>query len=160
MPVRSPAAPETDQTRFGKAVHRLLETWNGAAGHGFDPGQLRRIAREFALPEAASREAAAMAQRILQGEGAWAWDPAAVDWQGNEVPVHHEGQSLRLDRLVRRAATGEWWVLDYKSLARPQEQGELLDQMWHYRAAVQAANPGAAVRAAFLTGQGKLVVVE
>jgi ATP-dependent helicase/nuclease subunit A len=159
LPARAKAAPDTEQTRFGKAVHRLLEHRN-ANSQAFNAAQVQRVAREFTLPEATAREAAAMAQRILQGEGAWTWDATAVDWQGNEVPLHHEGASLRIDRLVRRSGTGEWWVLDYKSLSKPQQDVELIEQMRQYRLAVQAANPGAEVRAAFLTGQGKLVVVE
>jgi ATP-dependent helicase/nuclease subunit A len=100
-----------------------------------------------------------MAQRILAGEGAWAWDRTIIDWHANEVPLHHEGQLLRLDRLVRKTS-GEWWVLDYKSAARPEQQAELIGQLRRYRDAVRAACPGAPVRAAFLTGRGKLVVLE
>jgi ATP-dependent helicase/nuclease subunit A len=73
--------------------------------------------------------------------------------------LHHEGELLRLDRLVRRTGTGEWWVLDYKAAARPELQAELIEQLRRYRAAVQASCPGAPVQAAFLTGHGKLVVV-
>ena len=152
------AAPASDESRFGQALHRLLERWAGGA-RTFAPAQIRRAAREFALSDDKAAEAAAMAQRILSGEGAWAWDPAAVDWQGNEVPLHHQGELLRLDRLVRRAGTGEWWVLDYKAAGRPERQGELLEQLRRYRAAVQSACPEAPVQAAFLTGQGRLVVV-
>ena len=100
-----------------------------------------------------------MAARIRAGQGAWAWDGAQVDWQGNEVELHHAGELLRLDRLVRRRDSGEWWVLDFKSAAQPQRQPELVDQMRRYREAVAAANPGAVVRTAFLTAQGTLVRV-
>ena len=122
--------------------------------------QLRRVARDFALDEAQVRDAAAMAQRILQGEGAWAWQQASVDWQGNEVELLHQGELLRLDRLVRRRGSGEWWVFDYKSAGQPQQQPELLAQLRRYREAVAAANAGAQVKAAFLTGQGRLVEVD
>jgi ATP-dependent helicase/nuclease subunit A len=60
---------------------------------------------------------------------------------------------------VQRAETGCWWVLDYKSAAQPQQQAALRSQMQRYRSAVQAAYPGAAVRAAFLAGDGSLVEV-
>ena len=152
------AAPDSYESRFGQALHRLLEGWSEGA-RTIAPAQMRRAAREFALAEAQAAEAAAMAGRILAGEGAWAWDPSVVDWQGNEVPLHHEGELFRLDRLVRRAGTGEWWVLDYKAAARPERQAELLEQLRRYRAAVRASCPGAPVQAAFLTGQGRLVVV-
>ena len=150
---------DSDESRFGQALHRLLEGWTAGA-RVFAPAQVRRVAREFALSEAAAGEAAAMAQRILAGEGAWAWDAGCIDWQANEVPLHHEGDLLRLDRLVRRSGSGEWWVLDYKAAARPERQAELIEQLRRYRTAVQAVCCGEAVKAAFLTGQGKLVVLE
>jgi ATP-dependent helicase/nuclease subunit A len=103
-----------------------------------------------------------MAQRILQGEGAWAWDAAVVAWQGNEVELVYQGQTLRLDRLVQRrdaGHAGHWWVLDYKSRGSPQEQPALLAQMQTYRAAVQAVYGGQTVKAAFLTAQGRLVAL-
>jgi ATP-dependent helicase/nuclease subunit A len=149
--------PDSDESRFGQALHRLLEGWT-AGSRDFAVAQVWRVAREFALSEAAAGEAAAMAQRILAGEGAWAWDSASVEWAANEVPLHHEGELLRLDRLVRRTS-GEWWVLDYKAAARPEQQAELIQQLRRYRLAVQAACPGAPVQAAFLTGQGRLVIV-
>jgi len=157
------AAPATRETRFGEAVHRLLE-FHVPGTQAWPPAQLRRVAREFGLDEATTREASVMAQRILAGEGAWSWDPAVVDWQGNEVELLHQGELLRLDRLVRRAdgasGKGEWWVLDFKSASQPQRDASLIEKMRAYRDAVANAYPGEIVKAAFLTGQGKLVAVE
>jgi ATP-dependent helicase/nuclease subunit A len=150
---------DSPESRFGQAVHQLLERWTAGA-ETFPAAQLRRVARDFALDDSEVREAAATARRILQGEGAWAWQPQAVDWQGNEVELLHEGESLRLDRLVRRRGSGEWWVFDYKSAAQPHQQPELLAQLRRYRQAVATANAGAQVKAAFLTGQGRLVEIE
>ncbi|MBC7470648.1 MAG: UvrD-helicase domain-containing protein, partial [Ramlibacter sp.] len=150
------ASPES---RFGQAVHLLLERWT-PGGEAFPAAQLRRAARDFKLDPVQVREAAAMARRVLKGEGAWAWEGDAVDWQGNEVALLHEGELLRLDRLVRRRGSGEWWVFDYKSAAQPHQQAELLAQLRRYREAVAAASGGAAVRAAFLTGQGRLLEIE
>ncbi|MGV3492864.1 MAG: UvrD-helicase domain-containing protein [Ramlibacter sp.] len=151
-----PAAPEgSAASRLGEAMHRLLETTQGA----FRRAQLREVARDFSLDAAAVQEAVAMAQRILQGQGAWAWDGDQVDWQGNEVELLSGGELLRLDRLVRRRGSGEWWVLDYKSAAHPEQQPALVAQMRRYREAVAAAHPGSTVRAAFLTAQGDLVSI-
>ena len=143
-------------SRLGEAMHRLLET--APADGRLRPAQLREVERTFGLDGAAVRQAAAMAQRILQGDGAWAWDDGQVDWQDNEVELLSDGELLRLDRLVRRRDSGEWWVLDYKSAAHPERQPELVAQMRRYRDAVAAANPGAPVRTAFLTAQGAMVV--
>jgi ATP-dependent helicase/nuclease subunit A len=63
---------------------------------------------------------------------------------------------LRMDRLVQQR-NGAWWVLDYKSNAQPQQDAALCAQLLGYRDAVARANPGQAVRAAFLTPQGQLI---
>ncbi len=150
--------PEDDlPARLGQAMHRLLE-WGVSAAEAVDSARLNAVAREFSLSLAQAQEAAVLAQRIRAGEGAWAWQAEVVDWQGNEVELNHQGQSLRLDRLVRRRDTGVWWVLDYKSAPRPERHPGLLVQMQRYLAAVRAAYPGAPVQAAFLTGDGRLVV--
>ena len=153
--LRPAVAEGSEAARVGEAMHRLLETWQPRAG--LRPAQLREVERLFALDPASAQQAAAMAQRILAGEGAWAWDLGTVDWHANEVELHHGGELLRLDRLVRRRDTGEWWVLDYKSAADPDRQPQLLEQMRRYREAVAAAQGGAVVRSAFLTAQGRLV---
>ena len=153
--LRPQAPPGSAVSRLGEAMHRLLETWD--ARSGIAEAQLAEVQRLFALDATAAGQAAAMALRIVQGDGAWAWDPAQVDWQGNEVELHAGGELLRLDRLVRRRDTGEWWILDYKSAAAPERQPELRAQMQRYRDAVAVAQGGAAVRCAFLTAQGRLV---
>ncbi|MBA3059754.1 MAG: UvrD-helicase domain-containing protein [Gammaproteobacteria bacterium] len=140
--------------RLGLAMHRLLE-WGEAS-----KANVAACAREFALTPEQGAQAAAMAARILQGEGAWAWDNSVLAWQGNEVELLYRGQCLRLDRLVQRAEpqhAGHWWVLDYKSAPAPQEQPALLAQLHHYRAAVQAIHPDAVVKAAFLSAHGALI---
>ena len=121
---------------------------------------MKATAMEKGIADEAVDDAMAMAVRIVNGEGAWAWDPQSVDWSANEVEMRHEGETMRLDRLVRRREESVWWVLDYKSAARPERDDALLAQMQRYRRAVGAAYPGAKVMAAFLTGQGRLVVVD
>jgi ATP-dependent helicase/nuclease subunit A len=65
---------------------------------------------------------------------------------------------LRLDRLVRRR-DGAWWVIDYKSAARPERDATLQAQLRRYMEAVAGLHPGTDVRAAFLTGEGRLVPI-
>ncbi|WP_431512533.1 UvrD-helicase domain-containing protein [Variovorax sp. DAIF25] len=143
---------------FGQAMHRLLE-WS-VPGEPLAAAHVRAAAQEFLLDAQQARGAAALAARIRAGAGAWAWDLERIDWHGNEVTLVHEGDTLRIDRLVRERASGTWWILDYKSAARPERDAALIAQMQRYRAAVQQAHPGATVRAAFLTGQGELVNLE
>jgi ATP-dependent helicase/nuclease subunit A len=157
-PPRSEAAADTIEARIGQAMHRLLE-WVAPGAAGGHDQQVRLVAAEFGLDTAQAVQAAAMAQRILQGAGAWAWRAQEVAWQANEVPITLQGSVRRIDRLVRRA-DGVWWVLDYKSAAQPQARQELLGQLRAYRDAVQGAQPGESVRAAFLTAQGTLEEIE
>ena len=139
------------EARIGKAMHRLLE-WGALSAQG-----TAAVAREFELSPAQGARAAELATSILQGAGAWAWDPAVIEWAGNEVGISWRGQYRQIDRLVLRR-DGQWWVLDYKTAAAPQAQAELRAQLTDYRAAVQALYPDHVVRAAFLTPQG--VVLE
>jgi ATP-dependent helicase/nuclease subunit A len=139
------------ESRLGQAMHRLLQRADVTA--------VDAVALEFKLSSQEAEQASQMAQRILAGEGAWAWDDAVVNWQGNEIELTAQGKLLRLDRLVRRKDTGDWWVLDYKSESQPQSKPELVAQMRGYVAAVQACYAGEQVKAAFLTATGKMVEV-
>ncbi len=142
---------ESLESRIGQAMHRLLQRE--------DLTQVDAVALEFKLSHQEAEQAAQMAQRIMAGEGAWAWDEAIVSWQGNEIELVAKGKLLRLDRLVRRADTGDWWVLDYKSESQPQNKPELVAQMRTYVAAVQACYAGEPVKAAFLTATGKMIEI-
>jgi ATP-dependent helicase/nuclease subunit A len=142
---------ESLESRLGQAMHRLLQR--------VDVTAVNAVALEFSLSHQEAEQAAQMAQRIMVGEGAWAWDDAVISWQGNEIELTAQGKLLRLDRLVRRKDTGDWWVLDYKSESQPQSKAELVAQMKAYVAAVQACYAGERVRAAFLTAAGKMVEV-
>jgi ATP-dependent helicase/nuclease subunit A len=142
---------ESLESRIGQAMHRLLQR--------ADLTQVDAVALEFKLSHQEAEQAAQMAQRILAGEGAWAWDETIVSWQGNEIELTAQGKLLRLDRLVRRADTGDWWVLDYKSESQPQNRPELVAQMRAYVAAVQACYAGEPVKAAFLTATGKMIEI-
>ncbi len=152
-------AIDSAEARTGKALHRLLQ-WGAADGASFSGAQVQAAVREFSLTQAQGKHACGMAQRILTGQGAWAWHDGGLSWQADEVPVFWQGKALRLDRLVRRTDSAEWWVLDYKSAARPLQKDGLVAQLQAYRAAVQAIHPGEVVKAAFLTGQGELVLIE
>ena len=162
-------ADDSLESRIGQAMHSLLECYVPPAS-GLAPAQwgsqalLDSLAQIHALEAAQVQQARAMAQRILQGDGAWAWDASQVDWQGNEVGLVHRGRLLRIDRLVLRRSQdgtlGQWWVLDYKSTGQPHLQPVLREQLLNYRAAVEKAHPGHQVRAAFLTALGTLIEID
>ena len=149
---------------LGRALHRALE-WLG------DPGPQQRAADR----PAACR--AALAEQGLPGAQAallLRWVTAIVDgphtahffrgpglrWAGSEVTLAHAGRMLRLDRLVELAdadGAAVWWVLDFKLEQAPHEVPAYREQLARYRAAVQALQPLARVRAAFVTAEGALI---
>jgi ATP-dependent helicase/nuclease subunit A len=146
-------------------MHRLLEWAPLSGAPAWSSAHLRGVAREFDLLPDEVAQARDAAQRILQGQGAWAWDAAQVHMAESEVEITHQGQLLRIDRLVRRRDTGQWWVLDHKSSAAPQQDAALCGQLRTYRDAVQQAlaAQGAAgiattvIRCAFLSAAGELI---
>ncbi len=145
-----------DAARIGICMHRLLELYRP----GLDLAAIApRIATSFNLNAEQARQAALAAYTITQGQAAWVWNEAVIDWQANEVELIHQGQLLRLDRLVKRADTQVWWVLDYKSNPAPQRIPELQAQLAQYRDAVLQANPNQTVVAAFITAQGALIQI-
>lgn len=153
--VSASSSDSSPASRVGQAMHRLLE-WAPLGATEFGSAQIESVAREFALDAAQMDQARRMAERILRGEGSWAWRADVVAWHANEVALTWRGSTLRIDRLVRRGDRPEWWVLDYKSAVVPEGQPDLVTQLQQYRAAVQAQYPGERVRAAFLSAQGGL----
>ena len=94
--------------------------------------------------------------RNRAGEGAWAWDAALIQTAINEAPLHYQGQSLRIDRLVQRRAVqaddalAGWWVLDYKLGATPEQEPAYVAQMRGYVA--DACDDGPRLRVADVRG--------
>ena len=154
--------------RLGQAVHRVLE-WAGRPGgapQGFDlPAAARAAAAAFGLPAKDAARVAATARRILESPACAAFfGGPALRWAGNEVPVAGEGgELLRIDRLVLLQvgdAAPTWWVLDYKLQAGPASLPLYREQLARYVRAVAALQPGEAVRAALITGDGALLPLE
>ncbi len=144
---------------LGRAMHRLLELWPAGLAQP-TPDMMERVRREFALAEDLAQRVRAMALRVVHGEAAWAWDPNLIDWSQNEVEIVARGQSLRLDRLVHRRDTAQWWVLDYKSSGESMASPERVAQLRGYRDAVQQVYAGEAVRAAFLGADGRAEICD
>jgi ATP-dependent helicase/nuclease subunit A len=152
-------SPPTDASRTGEAMHWLLEH-AADMPQGWRAERIAQAMRRFTLTAEQAARADALARRIFTGEAAWAWDAREVIEAFDEVELTHDGQRLRIDRLVRRRACAEvpetWWVLDYKSAAQPERAPLLQTQLARYRAAIERLHPGQAVRAAFLSGEGRV----
>lgn len=172
----APAAPAPAElqllARIGQAMHQILE-WHSAqaaskpaseAASEAASATLAHLQQVHQLTPEQAQQAWQSAQAILQGEGGWAWSAAELLWQGNEIDIAWQGKILRLDRLVQRRPTAStpaaWWVLDYKSAPQPQQQAALIAQLQTYREAIKALHPQSSVNAAFLTADGKQVLVD
>jgi len=153
----SPAA------QLGRAVHRALQ-WAMAAAAAPELARFAAAAAaEFELPASAATTVAAYVDAIRSSPALQPFfDATQLTWSADEFDVVYEGRLLRIDRLVQRvepAAGGPlvtWWVLDYKLAADAAADPELQRQLATYRAAVQALVGTAPVRAAFITGDGRL----
>ncbi|MDO4769942.1 MAG: UvrD-helicase domain-containing protein, partial [Brachymonas sp.] len=122
LPLMPPADTARQlQATLGEAMHKVLE-WQ-RVGQALDAQQQQAagqaLALQYGLNPQQIEQVLHRAQAILQGEGAWAWDPTQIDWQANEVDIAWQGQCWRIDRLVHRQAQGDapaaWWALDFKS---------------------------------------------
>ena len=116
-------------------------------------------AAEFDLPLSLIDTVASYAGTIRESAALQRFfDPAQFSWSADEFDLVSEGESLRIDRLVRFGppAGATWWVLDYKLAAGAAVEPDLQRQLARYRSAVQAIAEGAPVHAAFVTGDGLL----
>ena len=155
-------AEPTDTSRVGEAMHWLLEH-AADTPQGWLPERVAQARRRFGADADQAVRAEILARRILKGGAAWAWASAEALEAFNEIELTHQGQRLRIDRLVRRRAGAHgdeaWWVLDYKSAARPERDALLVEQLGRYREAVSLIHPGQTVVAAFLSADGRVVSV-
>ena len=144
--------------RIGRAVHRALE-WIVADAEIDRHEAADAAAREFGAAAGAVRNV--VTAIVDHPEGARFFLGAQIRWRGNEVSLGDGGDVLRIDRLVL-VDEGDgpvWWVLDYKLSHAPDELDAYRAQLLRYRAAVARAQPGEAVRCAFVTGEGRVVEV-
>jgi|GEM_PF-77812 len=152
-----------DSAALGEALHRVLEWHSGPQGVQHSLERLMAAAAQMYGLDARRDERLQRSVKAILGSEACApfFDPERLRWQGNEVPLSWRQLDMRLDRLVCRrgeqGAPDTWWVLDYKLHPAPQNNPEYVDQLWRYREAVRALQPGEPVRCAFITGQGRLI---
>jgi ATP-dependent helicase/nuclease subunit A len=151
---------DSDSTRLGKAVHRVLE-WATVAPAASEVA-VTNLAEAAAGEFGASASATSQISRSILSSPSCArfFFDKGLTWSANEVSVSYEGQALRIDRLVQLQGEegSSWWVLDYKLHLAPQQLQPYREQLLRYREAVRLAQPGMSVRCAFITGAG--VVVE
>ncbi len=168
-----PDSPEVIRSAWhGKALHRLMELITPMAVSLRVPTLIAHLARQATASVLASEAAAEQPQDtaaliddvirtatlILDNQAARPWlDPEQVAWAGNEVVLWHEGQLLRIDRLVALTQDGQqhWWVLDYKLHLSPHTQAAYRAQVMGYMKAIEALAQTSLVHGAFIAGDGR-----
>lgn len=163
VPLTTRNADDSQAAKLGRAVHRMLQ-WSTASRQAVDFRALAAAAgAEFDMPASAIEVAASYARTIRNSAALQRFfDPAQFAWGADEFDIVSEGQSLRIDRLVRITAQQRsvWWVLDYKLAFDAAADEALRRQLARYRDAVQLLAGDAPVRAAFITGDGALHELE
>jgi ATP-dependent helicase/nuclease subunit A len=149
---------------LGQVVHKALEWLTAVDTTQRSRARVRQAIQSacvaLAAPVTLAVQAEVLVAKILDSQALGPWlDPARLAWAGNEVGLIHDGKTLRIDRLVALDSEQgrEWWVLDYKLQHRPQDLPAYQAQMRQYVEAVSALQAGDTVRAAFITGEGRLV---
>lgn len=166
-PEEAPLGFAEQRTALGQAVHRVMEWASGGdEAQGYSGEALMRAVHQavsaFGLPAAAAPEVRAVVERILgKPELSHLFDRRRLHWAGNEVVVSHEGQVLRIDRLVcvERDGHKQWWVLDYKLNPAPHELQAYRQQLSRYARAIREMQPDDEVIAAFVTANADLLVL-
>jgi ATP-dependent helicase/nuclease subunit A len=160
------AADDPDAAALGQVVHKALEWLTLVKPEQRSAGPMMQAVQAacgaVSAPVELVDRAHALVDLILSSPELAPWlDPGQLAWAGNEVGLIHSGRSLRIDRLVALdSPSGRvWWVLDYKIQHRPQDLPGYQTQMRQYVDAVSALQAGDTVRAAFITGEGRLIEV-
>jgi ATP-dependent helicase/nuclease subunit A len=158
----TPVAAATDPARaaLGRAVHRCIE-WATQPGQDQPRAALAVAAAQAEGAPAPDPQAVlAAASRVLDAPAlAPLLQPAQVAWAANEWVLHDGPDLLRIDRLLRQP-DGTWWVLDYKLDTDPGAHPAHRQQLARYARLVQALLPGEPVRAAFVSGDGRLLPLD
>lgn len=159
---RAPVAGAGDDAAWGRAWHRVLE-WASRPESAVHRSELADLAQAAARNEGLAAEVAdQLVQATLavfgHADSRRFHDPLELLWAGNEVGVSDSGALLRVDRLVQLA--DGWWVIDYKRHQAPLEVSAYREQLHRYLLAVRSLVPGETVRAAFVTPDGRVHVLD
>ena len=147
--------PDNEATLEGKRLHALMErlTVNGRWPVAIP--EAKRVARWLMCSESEARIVCEQAHRILsRDELKHFFDARLYSFARNEVELVHNGEWIRIDRLV--GFEDAVWVLDYKRHLLEQQQADYWQQLARYREACLALFPGKAVYTALITVDGRM----
>ena len=82
------------------------------------------------------------------------FDPSGIKFARNEMELVHDGELLRIDRVV--ALDDAFWILDYKRQLLASERTDYAAQLLRYRRAAEAIFVDQTIRTALITVDGVL----
>ncbi len=146
---------DTAATLEGKRLHALMERLTSSTKWPIEIPSATLVARWLACAEPEAHVACEQASHILSSaELQRFFDPGSYQFARNELELVHQGEWMRIDRLV--GFEDALWVLDYKRHVLEQQQHEYWQQLARYREACLALFPGKAVHVALITVDGRL----
>ncbi len=154
-PVRIADDEDTAATLEGKRLHALMERLTARANWPVTVPEPARVALWLGCTPGEADIVCAQAQVLLSAPAlAPFFDPAQHDFARNEMELVHQGELLRVDRLVIIASVV--WVLDYKRNFLDSERDDYLAQLARYRDACAQLFSGKEIRTALITVDGRL----
>ena len=152
---RGDDANETEATIEGSLLHALMERLTGTGDWPVQVPDAQHIAPWLKCTKAQAQTVCKQAQTLLsQASLAQFFDPALHDFARNEMELMHDGELLRVDRLVQIGDVV--WILDYKRNFLASEEKDYRAQLSRYRSACVALFAGKTIRTALITVDGKL----
>lgn len=149
------AESDNQATLEGKRLHALMERLTQTGVWPIAMPSVRLAARWLQCTEPEASVVCEQAARILSSpELQHFYDPAVYSFARNELELVHNGEWMRIDRLV--AFDDALWVLDYKRHLLEQQQTTYWQQLERYRAACLALFPGKPVHTALITVDGHM----
>lgn len=146
---------DNQATLEGKRLHALMERLTQAGTWPIVMPSTQRAARWLLCTESEAHVVCEQAARILSStELQRFYDPVQYSYAHNELELVHNGEWMRLDRLV--VFEDALWVLDYKRSLLEQQKTAYWQQLERYRAACLALFPGKPVHTALITVDGQL----
>ncbi len=160
-PPRLPPPPmriadeDTAATAEGKLLHTLMERLTGSGQWPLSVPASQRIVQWLNCTAEQAGIVGRQAETLLSSaELSKFFDPALHDFARNEMELMHQGELLRVDRLVIIGDTV--WVLDYKRNFLDSERDDYLQQLARYRLACDTLFNGKVIRTALITVDGRL----
>ncbi len=154
-PERKAGTEDTEFTREGSLLHLLMERLTEAAVWPAQIPAIRVVAQWLGCSVQQSAVVCEQAKQILASKPVEKFfDPDQFVFARNEMELIHDGELIRLDRVVM--LHDALWILDYKRNYFEFQHADYQAQLERYRQACRYLFPGVRICCALITVDGKL----